>query len=210
MDTTSFLRAIGRQDVPEHLKCPEIVKAGQCGRILGFDFSLRVGVSLWDNNYATFFQSLMVYHLCRMFRYRCVDGINFRSNFRSRSQITWGSMLAQASPGTPFYRWLSMCQNYSVDDMIVEYIRLTNIAFRVDCDVPPVFLLKGVERLANIRNNTITGPDGTNPTLLSLLLARLAGRHNPICISTGIDDRGILETQKTSLVEPVVLHMSSS
>ncbi|KAI3659777.1 hypothetical protein MP638_000906 [Amoeboaphelidium occidentale] len=199
MDTTSFLRDFGMQNVPEHLKCPEIVKAGQCGRILSFDFSLRVEVSLWDNNVFTFFQSLMVYHLCRMFRYRCVDGINFKSNFRPRSPITWGSMLAQASPGTPFYRWLSMCRNYRVDEMMDEYMRLTNIAFRGDCDVPPVFLLKGVERIANIRNNNIAGPDGTDLTMLSLLLERLAGRHNPICISTGIDDRGILETQKTTI-----------
>jgi hypothetical protein len=210
IDTKSLLRSIGTQNVPEHLKLPEIVKAGQCGRILSFNFSIENDAILHDDDLLTFFQRLMVFYLGKMFIACCVEGINFGIEFDYQLKSLYRRYQAGTHDTSPFHRWRSMCLGYSVDEMIDEYMRLTNIAFRVDCDIPPVFLLNGVERLANIRTRRVASSDGTSyDTRLSLLLTQLAGRHNPLCILAGTDDSGILDLKNTTLMEPVILHMSS-
>ncbi|KAI3658578.1 hypothetical protein MP638_002822 [Amoeboaphelidium occidentale] len=209
MDAKSLLKAIGLQSIPEHLNCPEIVKAGQCGRILSFDVSLGLDGIHLNDNVLTFFQRLMVHYLCRMICFKCVGGIYFRAKVLSLFPIAWKDIEADAYPGTAFYRWLSMCRGFSVDEMIDEYMRLTNIAFRVDYDFPPVILLNGVERFANVRTNRISKPDGSYHTRLSLLLTQLAGRHKPQSISAVKKNGYTTKVVSTSLMEPLILQMSS-
>ena len=113
-----------------------ILEALSCGRILSFDFANAAETAVpTQEDIKTFFTRLMIYFLCRLFDGTEVAGINFQ-------KISQFSDVQTFSANQPlFRRWLSKCLKLNTDDMIDEYIRPTNIAFKVDCVAPPVFLL---------------------------------------------------------------------
>jgi hypothetical protein len=148
MGKAFLLKKFGLQKVPEHLKCPEVQDAGRCGRILFIDFSRDDNSILSDNDVFTFFQRLILFYLCRLFDGSNVDGIKFEK--RSMYQISdlWRRNVTLNGDTTWLDKWFSKCYSLLLDEMIDEYVRLTNIAFGVDCDFPPVFLLDEIGILA--------------------------------------------------------------
>jgi hypothetical protein len=89
--------------------------------------------------------------------------------------------------------------------MIDEYVRLTNIAFGVDCDFPPVFLLDEIGILAGAKTNKLSKYDGSRHTRLSLLLTQLEAKRRPLSISTGTCNGRIMEIVEPAAIIPVVL-----
>ena len=141
MGKTFFLKKIGMQDVPESLRCAQIVDAAQYGRIISFDFARE---ALHERSAEKFIVQLLVYYLCRLFRGCRVNGVNFEHcehvkdipSFKGRQPA--------------FNRWLDKAlNNLGCDRMMTEYIRLTNIAFGVECKSPPVFLFDKVQMLTD-------------------------------------------------------------
>ena len=72
--------------------------------------------------------------MCRLFDRSEVDGIHFQ-------QAEFNSITDFIGNQIEFNEWKRNCLQFGVDPMIDEYIRLTNIAFKANCMVPPVFLL---------------------------------------------------------------------
>ena len=136
MGKTFLLKKLGSQQLKSNLKCPLIQEAISCGRIITFDF-IKESESLEDlEDLYSFFARLMVYHLCLLFDGTRVDGINFK---KIHSFKDVGKTVGKHKS---FDNWLKKWQNsqgtaFTID----EYIRLTNIAFKVNNNTPPVFFL---------------------------------------------------------------------
>ena len=75
-----------------------------------------------DDDVYSFFLRLMVYFLCRLFDGTQVDGINFEEEPFERISSYSGKQ-------PKFNDWLRLARNYGVHKIILEYIRLINIAF---------------------------------------------------------------------------------
>lgn len=208
MGKTFLLKIFGMQKVPEHLACAEVQKAGLCGRILSFDFSRDDNTIQSDDDVYTFFQRLMVFYLCRLFDGSNVDGINFARKDMLEISDLWRSKTTRSGGKTTLDRWFQKCYVFRVDEIIDEYIRLTNIAFDVNYDFPPVFLLDEVGMLAAAKTNRISKFDGSRHTWLSLLLTQLEGKRRPLSISTGTNNGRILDITEMSAMIPLVLSLS--
>ena len=207
MGKTFFLKMIGSQSLKDELKLPCIQEAISVGRVLSFDFAkdlseMKSSISVTDDIFS-FFQKLMVYFLCHLFQGKQVDGINFEpQEFRNVSSLT-------GEQGN-FDEWKNRCLNLSVESMIDEYIRLTNIAFETKSDVPPIFLLDEVQSL----NKTTERPSSYScdppkfHSQLSLLLTQLAVKQYPICICTGTDNGNIMNITEMSRIVPIVLSLA--
>ena len=97
------------------------------------------------------------------------------------------------------------------DDMMDEYIRLTNIAFGVECMSPPVFLLDEIQGLC--KPTTIQSKFQENQVVyhsfLSLLLTQLAGKHKPVCICTLTNSGNIYFNMEKDRVVPHFVTLSN-
>ncbi|KAI8903321.1 hypothetical protein EDD86DRAFT_97995 [Gorgonomyces haynaldii] len=207
MGKTAFMEAIGKQYVKPELKCELIGEALAYGRVLSFDFA---GVSVSEaipsqEEIQAFFTRLMIYFLCSLFHGTLVDGIHFQ-----RISVFSQVRNAHGKPGR-FGRWLDNCLQLSADDMMDEYIRLTNIAFGVKSNAPPVFLLDEVQGLclstaiqSKFDNNQVV-----NHTYLSYLLTQLAGKHKPVCICTGTNSGNIMDVTEKSKIIPQLVYLSA-
>jgi hypothetical protein len=109
-----------------------------------------------------------------------VDGINFE-------KLEFRDIVGTISQQPTFHDWLHQCLQRGADRMMKEYIRLTNIAFGVNCSSPPVFLLDEVQVLSTPTTmlSKIRVDISYYHTFLSMLLFQLAGQHKPVCICTG-------------------------
>lgn len=203
---TAFMEAIGMQNVKPELKNQLITEALSCGRILSFDFAnaaARTAVSTVEE-VETFFTRLMIYFLCRLFDGTEVDGIHFQ-------QAEFNFITGFIGIQTRFNQWKRNCLQFGVDRMIDEYIRLTNIAFKVDCVAPPVFLLDEIQGLC--KPTTIQSRfqmnEITNHSFLSLLLTQLAGKHKPVCICTGTNSGNLIKITEKSKIIPRFISLST-
>jgi len=204
MGKTFLLKKFGRQEIKDHLKTDAIGKAISTGRILCFDFSsISNAISTEDDIYK-FFPRLMVYFLCRIFDGTQVDGINFQ-----KSSFQKSSPHADRDPN--FRKWLNNVSSYDTEDMMREYIRLTNIAFGTTDDTPPVFLLDEIQKLCRATTVESSFENSSGPqmhTQLSLLLSQLVGNSRPVCICTGTNNGRIISITEKSTILPKVLSLS--
>jgi hypothetical protein len=209
MGKTFLLKMIGMQKVKDHLKNAWIQDAKACGRVLSFDFLKNPNAIKCEKDIDSFFPRLMVYFLCLIFDGRQVDGINF-SKLGPFADV--GTFVGNQKK---FNEWKKCCLQKDLDDMMDEYMRLTNIAFSVDPDsemykAPPVFLFDEVQWICGSAD-TISMFDKSNPrshTLLSLMLTKLSTRHRPICICTGTNNGEILSISEKSSIFPQVLSLT--
>jgi hypothetical protein len=150
----------------------------------------------------------MVYFLCLLFDGTRVDGINFEKISGLKSVATF------VGKQKKFNDWKMDSLRKYPDDMMDEYIRLTNIAFSVDpashmYKTPPVFLFDEVQSLS--KTTDIQSKLGKVPqfhTLLSLLLTALSTKHRPVCICTGTNNGEILSITEKSAIIPQVLSLT--
>jgi len=206
MGKTFFLKKYGMQQIKDHLKTDIVGHAITTGRILSFDFVKHPNAIQNENDVYSFFPRLMVFFLCRIFSGKQVDGINF-------DRIMSFDKVATASgQQLKFKRWLLKWQtSNAVEEMIDEYIRLTNIAFGTTHNSPPVFLLDEIQilrDLTNVKSSFLRDGTPQNHSLLSLLLTQLAGKLKPICICTGTNNGKIISITEKSAILPQVLSLT--
>jgi hypothetical protein len=206
MGKTAFMEAVGMQLVKPHLKNQLIMDALAYGRILSFDFAgaaARNAVRTEDD-IETFFTRLMLYFLCRMFDGTQVDGIHFY-------QTEFNNVVSFIGRQGRFNSWKKDCLQFGADRMMDEYIRLTNIAFGVNCSSPPVFLLDEIQGLC--KPTTIQSKFKDDQVVyhsfLSFLLTQLAGRHKPVCICTGTNSGNIINITEKSKIIPQFVSLST-
>ncbi|KAI8895715.1 hypothetical protein BC833DRAFT_659886 [Globomyces pollinis-pini] len=202
MGKTAFLEAIGMQLVKECLQNNLILDAFKYGRILSFDFAGADGCTAIPSvkDIETFYTRLMIFFLCRLFDGTQVDGIHFE-------KIGFSNVVSFTGSQMRFNFWKKNCLELGADRMIDEYIRLTNIAFGVDCSSPPVFLLDEIQLL--LKQTTVQSKFKDNQVVyhsfLSLLLTQLAGKHKPVCICAGTNSGNIINiTERSKLVPQYV------
>jgi hypothetical protein len=209
MGKTAFMTAIGMQMVKSELKNKLILDAIHSGRVLSFDFAKAVAENpiALQEDIRSFFTRLMIYFLCRMFDGTQVGGIHFEKISR------FGDVGLYTGRQRAFRVWCKMCLLFSADDMMDEYIRLTNIAFGVECDAPPVFLLDEIQSLCkptSIQSKLRNDDNGiVCHSFLSLLLTQLAGRYNPVCICTGTNSGGIFTITDEASIIPQFISLTT-
>jgi hypothetical protein len=204
MGKTFLLKKFGMQQIKDNLKTPIIGKAITAGRILSFDFVKHPNAIQNDDDVYSFFPRLMVFFLCRIFDGMQVDGINFEST-------TFEKISSHSGKQPKFNNWLYRAWNSDVDELMMEYIRLTNIAFGIDEITPPVFLLDEIQKLCRPTNvESSFSRDGTSQmhSQLSLLLTQLAGKLKPVCICTGTNSGKIISITEKSAILPQVLSLT--
>ncbi|KAJ3002672.1 UNVERIFIED_CONTAM: hypothetical protein HDU68_006105, partial [Siphonaria sp. JEL0065] len=102
-----------------------------------------------------------------------------------------------------FKKWLDSAWTASTDDVIIEYKRLTNLAFGVSSEAPLVFLFDEIQVLDTPTNVKSTFYNASvNHTGLSLLLTRLATPLKSLCLCAGTSDGKILDITEYSSVVP--------
>ena len=199
MGKTFLMKMIALQRVPSGLESQEIKEAGSYGRILSFDFAKYLDERSIEK-IGSFFPRLMIFYLCMLFDGCEVDGIFF-------SQIQFDDVASFKGDQDRFNIWKQKCLRLGTDWVIGEYIRLTNIAFSVNCATPPVFLLDEIQLLCS-STTTRSGFDDEYHTIFSLLLSKLAGTHKPVCICSGTNNGKILKISEKSLIVPQVLSLT--
>ena len=127
MGKSALMAAVGLQHVKKELENELIRDALDSGRVITFDFSLAWKRMRKEADIYHFFTNLMINELCRMFQDRMVDGILFRNMHNDVYGERFEGELKE---------WYLKVSGLSVDLMMDEYIRLTNIAFGVDCNAP--------------------------------------------------------------------------
>lgn len=146
----------------------------------------------------------MIYFLCRLFDRTEVDGIHFQ-------QAEFNFFADFIGNQIEFKEWKRNCLQFGVDRMIDEYIRLSNIAFKANCMVPPVFLLDEIQGLC--KPTTVQSMFKTNETIyhsfLSLLLTQLAGKHKPICICAGTNSGNLIKITEKSKIVPAFISLTT-
>ena len=177
------------------------------GRILSFDFAGAAAETAVPSqeDIRTFFTRLMIYFLCRMFDGTQVDGIYFEK-ISQFSTVT--SIIGRQRR---FDMWLKQSLKLNSDDMMDEYIRLTNIAYGVNCMSPPVFLLDEIQVL--LKPTTVQSmfkdDQVVYQSFLSFLLTQLAGKHKPVCICTGTNSGNIILITEKSKIVPRFVSLST-
>jgi len=208
MGKTFLMKCVGNQKVKEQLKCGLIGDALKYGRILSFDFASAAAETAIpiQKDIRTFFTRLMIYFLCRLFNGTMVDGIEFElvSQF--------GEIVGFHAKQVAFQTWLDTSNRLNAEDMMTEYIRLTNIAFKTQCDSPPVFLLDEIQGLCKptkVQSAFNTNNEIVCHSFLSLLLTQLAGKHKPVCICTGTNNGSILSITEKSKIIPNIISLTT-
>jgi hypothetical protein len=117
----------------------------------------------------------MIYFLCRMFHETQVSGINFETSSLS-------TIASHVGKQNKYNQWKQACLLCEVDRMIEKYVKLTSIAFGVNCSSPPAFFLDEIQKLR--KPTTVKSKFTDNQVVchsyLSLLLTQLAGKHKPV------------------------------
>jgi hypothetical protein len=135
-----------------------------------------------------------------------VDGITFEKI------MSFDEVATASGQQLKFKRWLAKWQNTrGTEAMMEEYIRLTNIAFGVNDNSPPVFLLDEIQMLCCPTNVASSFKnDGTLQmhSQLSLLVLQLAGQLKPVCICTGTNNGKIISITEKSAILPQVLSLT--
>jgi hypothetical protein len=201
---TFLLKKFGMQQIKDTLKTLIIGNAITSGRILSFDFIKHPNAIQNDDDVYSFFPRLMVFFLCRIFNGTQVDGINFE-----RTEFDLVSSHSGRQPN--FNRWLRKVARYRTESMIDEYIRLTNIAFGLADNTPPVFLLDEIQKLCrptNVESSFSRDEKSQKHSQLSLLLTQLAGKLKPVCICTGTNSGKIISITEKSAILPQVLSLT--
>ena len=177
------------------------------GRILSFDFA---GAAAEDavpkqEDIKTFFTRLMIYFLCRMFDGTEVDGIHFEAISQ------FGTLTTFRGKQAALQTWLQKALQLNTDDMMDEYIRLTNLSFLVNCSAPPVFLLDEIQGLCKPTTvqSKLKGNHVIYHSFLSLLLTQLAGKHKPVCICTGTNSGNIINITEKSKIIPQFISLAT-
>ena len=207
MGKTAFMEAIGIQTVKSELKNQLILDAMSTGRIISFDFAsaeARTAVPE-EKDIETFFTRLMIYFLCLMFHGCQVDGIRFEIIRQFSDVSIWIGRQEK------FKNWLIESRRLKADHMMDEYIRLTNIAFGVECTAPPVFLLDEIQGLCyptTVRSRFKENRDVYH-TFLSLLITQLAGNHKPVCICTVTNNGKLLKITERSRFVPKFISLTT-
>ncbi|KAJ3223418.1 hypothetical protein HDU78_011321 [Chytriomyces hyalinus] len=201
MGKTFFLKIVGSQRLKPDLQCPQLVEAAAHGRVLSFDFARNPMKFKEAKEADAFLLQLMVFFLCRMFDGCEVDGICFQSLPFLRIEEHEAGQLK-------FKQWLYSCWWRSVEQMIDEYVRLTNLAFGVSSGAPLVFLFDEVQRLCAPTNIEANHRQDKH-TELSLLLTRLGCQQRPICLCAGTSDGNTLSIPAYSTFVPKILSLSA-
>ena len=207
MGKTFLMKCVGTQKVKEQLKCGLIGDALKYGRILSFDFAVAAQFAVpTEQDIPTFFTRLMIYFLCLLFNGTVVDGIEFEliSQF--------GGIVGFQGKQVAFQKWLATSNRLNAEHMMTEYIRLTNIAFKAQCDSPPVFLLDEIQGLC--KPTQVQSTFNANNVIvchsfLSLLLTQLAGKHKPVCICTGTNNGSIISITEKSKIIPNIISLTT-
>ncbi|KAJ3336728.1 hypothetical protein HDU83_009233, partial [Entophlyctis luteolus] len=204
MGKTFLLKTIGSQRLKQELKSPFFVEAAALGRVLSFDFGRIPSAVTGVSEASSFPKRLMVYYLCRMFGGSIVDGLHFQdSEFSAITDVD--------ARQPKFKGWLSKVLALSTDQVIDEYVRLTNIAFGVSCGTPPVFLLDEIQLLCG-RTNIVSRFGNQGPqyhTYLSILLTQLAIFQKPVCICAGTNDGNLLSLTEYTSIVPEILSLTT-
>ena len=193
-----FLKKLAMQDMKDHLRSNLIGDAKKYGRIISFDFSSQLNAVTSTDDCERFFTLLMIHHLCELFDGRRVDNINF-------CRISFSSVKTYKSTHESFNTWHAKFVQYPAYLMIMEYIRLTDIAYGVQCKAKPVFLLDEIQNLAE-SPTTVRSKLNHTHTLLSYLLTQLS-ISSPICICTGTKGSSVELITDRSSFNPIILHM---
>ena len=206
MGKTFLMKCVGSQNVKEEFECDLIRDALTYGRVLSFDFAgaaAETAISSQED-IKTFFTRLMIFFLCRLFDGTEVDGIHFK-------EAEFNGITTFLGNHGKFNIWKMNCLKLGVGRMINEYIRLTNIAFNVDCKSPPVFLLDEVQGLCKPTKvqSKFQGNQIIYHSYLSLLLTQLAGKHKPVCICTGTNNGNIIQITEMSSIIPQIVSLST-
>jgi hypothetical protein len=160
---TFFMKMFALQRFKDNYKIKTVEEAKNCGRIISFDFKRQKVTIRSPRKALSFIKRLLIFYLCLNFQGTYVDGIYFET-------IPFDCITRKKS--IQFSEWF----NLSLDSMIEEYMRLTNIAFKVDCKIPPIFLFDEIQELKKS---------------LSILLSSMSQEYKPICICSGLDHGGI-------------------
>ena len=201
MGKTFLLKKIGLQQVNE--KCSLIEDAKNYGRILSFDF-LRIDHGIKDEkDIKVFFKKLMIYYACIYFDGYQVDNINFTKidNFANLQNYNdaYDKSLIQ---------WMKRMMELNMNNAIKEYIRLTNVAFQVNNDSPPIFLLDEIQVLSeNTQEISREQIPPVNYTQFAFLLKQLAVDYKPLCLCTGTSNHNIMKIMESTIVAPLVLNI---
>jgi len=205
MGKTFFLKKFGKQQIKDDLKTDIIGDAIATGRILSFDFVKHPDAIKNEEDVYSFFPRLMVFFLCHIFDGMQVDGINFQKIMLFHNVTNFiGKQVG-------FNEWLDKWRISSSEEMMKEYIRLTNIAFGTKNDAPPVFLLDEIQKLCdptNVKSVWKIGGTSQMHSQLSLLLTQLAGNLKPVCICTGTNSGTIISITEKSAILPQVLSLT--
>jgi hypothetical protein len=199
MGKTAFMEAVGMQLVKPHLKNQLIMDALAYGRILSFDFAGDAAETAipYQEDIRTFFTRLMIYFLCRLFDGTQVDGIHFE-------ETEFSNVVSFIGSQNRFNSWKKACLELGADRMMDEHIRLTNLAFGVNCSSPPIFLLDEIQGL--LQQTTVKSKFKDDQVVyhsfLSLLLTQLAGKYKPVCICTGTNSGNIINITEKSKIIP--------
>ncbi|KAI9314000.1 hypothetical protein BDR26DRAFT_887438 [Obelidium mucronatum] len=211
MGKTFFLKKFGMQQVNFDESLPAVKEALVCGRVLSFDFGMMPGAIISVDDVYSFFTRLMIYFLCKMFHDSVVDGIYFEDiAFKSINMNLHGCRQET------FSRWFKFVVSKDAESMMLEYVRLTNLAFNIRSHALPVFCLDEIQSLASLTTDIMSKPvESDNHTSaakkskiyhsqLSLLLTQLAV-SKPICICAGTNVMELVNiTQKTSIMPQVL------
>ena len=183
MGKTFLLKMFGLQKVPAVVVNEHTMNAGKYGRILSFDFK-AAEFDRTTEGMRNFFPHLMIFFLCRLFDGCVVDGILFE-------EIPSVNLVPSfETTHDRFNMWKDRLVRSCSDTMIDEYIRLTNIAFNVDCGSLPVFLLDEIQELCV---PTVDKPlyDGAVPTFLSDLLFSVGIQCRPTVVLAGTGEGNV-------------------
>jgi hypothetical protein len=202
---TFLLKKFGMQKIKDSLKTDIIGRAITSGRILSFDFAKNPNAIQNIDDIFNFFPRLMIFFLCRIFDGTQVDGINFQEiRFFKHVERFIGKQVK-------FNEWLVKWRLSDGDNMMREYIRLTNLAFGIEDNTAPVFLLDEIQKLSvptNIEASMLWDETYQMHSQLSLLLIQLAGRLKPVCICAGTDCGNIKRIAQQSPILPQVLSLT--
>lgn len=207
MGKTAFMEAIGMRIVKPELRNGFIQEAHAYGRVVSFDFASDAAAKAYptESDIETFFTRLMIYFLCRMFGGTQVEGIHFEV-------CEFGNVELFAGRQPKFNTWKQHCMQKHADRMMDEYIRLTNAAFGVNCDTPPVFLLDEIQGLCkptSVQSKLEEDGNIVYHSYLTLLLTQLAGKHKPLCICAGTNSGKIISITERSRIIPHFITLST-
>jgi hypothetical protein len=169
MGKTFFMKRLVKGEIVGTHPVKAIQNAYMVGRVATME-SLEIVSFVTETNflYQHFWQITIILNLTQIFKGRKVDGINFVS--LTITEIV--SCLNKSN--TPLQRWICKLLSCRTGDAFEEMVRITNLAFKQNSSVPPVFLIDNIHNLAQIETRIPSKMKGLYHTLLSLIVTQLA------------------------------------